>query len=92
MRLITDATPESADSLPSSPSSFFSYYATAKSSLSSTLQHTLSMQAASSQYEACQRNEEARWWSIVGALEGLLGSKSIDVEEYCAHWPTADAD
>jgi hypothetical protein len=56
MRLITDATPESADSLPSSPSSFFSYYATAKSSLSSTLQHTLSMQAASSQYEASLRS------------------------------------
>lgn len=53
MRLITDA---SADSLPSSPSSFFSHYASAKSSLSSTLQHTLSMQAASSQYEASLRS------------------------------------
>jgi hypothetical protein len=45
MRQVLEATPDSASMLPPSASSFFSFYATAKSSLSSTLQHALTSQA-----------------------------------------------
>jgi hypothetical protein len=52
MRLVTEATPDSASILPPSASSFFSFYTAAKSSLSSTLQRKLSLQANQHRFDA----------------------------------------
>lgn len=52
MREVLEATPDLASLLPPSASSFFSFYATAKSSLSSTLQRTLTSQAIQHRLDA----------------------------------------
>jgi hypothetical protein len=52
MRLVTEATPDSASILPPSASSFFSFYTAAKSSLSSTLQRKLSLLANQHRFDA----------------------------------------
>jgi hypothetical protein len=52
MRQLLAATPETSEHLPSSASSFFSHYAKASPSLSSSLQSTLSLQATSHSFEA----------------------------------------
>jgi hypothetical protein len=52
MRQLLAATPESSEHLPSSASSFFSHYAKASPSVSSSLQSALSVQATSHSYEA----------------------------------------
>jgi hypothetical protein len=52
MDQLTAATPSSASILPSSPSSFFSHFANVSSSSASTLQSTLSLQAAEHTHKA----------------------------------------
>jgi hypothetical protein len=52
MRLVTEATPDSASLLPPSASAFFSFYAASKSSLSSTLQRKLSLLASTHRVDA----------------------------------------
>ncbi len=52
MKEVIEATPESAEILPPSAASFFSFYSSARSSLSSSLQRTLNAQASKHRYDA----------------------------------------
>jgi hypothetical protein len=52
MQQLTTACPDAAQHLPSSASSFFAHYANTSPSVSSSLQSTLSLQAASHSFEA----------------------------------------
>jgi hypothetical protein len=52
MKLVTDATPSSAKELPSSPSLFFHHLTNQSTTLSSSLQSTLSLQAHQHSYDA----------------------------------------
>ena len=52
MQQLMAATPEASEHLPPSPSSFFSHYAKASPSISSSLQSALSVQASSHSFEA----------------------------------------
>jgi hypothetical protein len=60
MRQLMAACPETSENLPSSPSSFFSHYAKASPSLSSSLQSALSLQASSHSFEASLSAAQAK--------------------------------
>jgi hypothetical protein len=92
MEALVSATPESADSLPATASSFFHHYASAPKSLSSSLQHTLSLQACSHAFEvSLSAAKEARKKGDARELAYLLAISAPRAQVWKTVLPTEPA-